>query len=81
MASGTPVVGFANTAITETIGHGGALVADGDVNAMVAAVRLLLDCSDRHQELAERSLDRAAAFDWKRSVDAHAEILRAVARS
>jgi glycosyltransferase involved in cell wall biosynthesis len=80
MACGTPVVAFANTAISETVGTGGVLVSDGDVAAMVAAVRSLLDCRDHWCELSEGALGRAAAFDWERSVDAHAEVLEAVAR-
>jgi glycosyltransferase involved in cell wall biosynthesis len=80
MACGTPVVAFANTAISEIVGNGGVLVPDGDVAALVANVRSLLDSGHQWQELSERALARATAFDWERSVDAHAEVLEAVAR-
>jgi glycosyltransferase involved in cell wall biosynthesis len=78
MASGTPVVAFANTAITETVADGGDLVPDGEVDSMVAALEALLECDRHRQELCERALDRGRAFDWDRSVDAHAEIFKSV---
>jgi glycosyltransferase involved in cell wall biosynthesis len=79
MACGTPVVAFANTSLPEVVGDGGALVADGDVDAFVRDVRVLLDDERAWQEASARALARAARFDWGQSVAAHAEILRAVA--
>ena len=79
MACGTPVVAFANSSLTEVVGDGGVLVADGDVPAMVAAVRSLLDDPARWSELSERGLERARGCSWERSAAAHAELFLRVA--
>ncbi len=79
MACGTPVVAFANSAVTEVVGDAGLLVPDGDVAAMTAAVRSLLDDPPRRAELVARGLDHARSFSWERSVAHHLEIYRAVA--
>lgn len=80
MASGIPVVAFANTALPEIVGHGGLLVPDGDVPAMVRALRSsVLDSPDAARELAGRGLRRARDFDWAASVAVHAEVYRALA--
>jgi glycosyltransferase involved in cell wall biosynthesis len=80
MACGTPVVAFANSAVTEVVGDAGLLVPDGDVPAMTAAVRSVLDDPARHADLVARGLERARSFSWERSVTHHLEIYRAVAR-
>lgn len=80
MACGAPVVAFANSALTEVVGAGGILVADGDVGAMVTAVRSLLDSDRRVDELREAAVERSGAFSWARTAALHAEVYRAVAR-
>lgn len=77
MACGTPVVAFDNSSIPEVVGDGGVLVPDGDVAAMVGAVRRVLG----DPEASGRALERARAFDWGRTASAHAEVLRQVAAS
>jgi glycosyltransferase involved in cell wall biosynthesis len=79
MASGVPVVAFRNTALTEVVTGGGLLVADGDVDAMLKAVRTLLDDRDATAEWRQRGLARAAQFTWSESAARHAEVYRAVA--
>ncbi|MBV8161926.1 MAG: glycosyltransferase family 4 protein [Acidimicrobiia bacterium] len=74
MACGTPVVGFANTAIPEVVADAGRLVPDGDVGALVAALRPVLDDETVRRTLAARGLARAARFSWRRSAEAHAEV-------
>ena len=76
MACGTPVVAFANSAVSEVVGDAGLLVPDGDVPALVTAVRSVLDDDARRAELVARGLQRAQAFSWQRSVAAHAELYR-----
>jgi glycosyltransferase involved in cell wall biosynthesis len=80
MACGTPVIAFANSALSEVVADAGILVPDGDVAAMTAAARAVLDDPARHAELSARGLEHAHSFSWERSVAAHAEIYRAVAR-
>jgi glycosyltransferase involved in cell wall biosynthesis len=79
MACGTPVVAFANSAIPEVVGEAGILVADGDVEAMVAAVKQVLGEPARWQELSELGIDRARSFSWRRSVSAHVDAYRQLA--
>jgi glycosyltransferase involved in cell wall biosynthesis len=80
MATGTPVVAFANTSIPEVIGTGGALVADGDVAAVVDALRLIIDSPDRRAELSAAALARATtAFSWTRCARETAEVYRELA--
>ncbi len=78
MASGTPVVAFANSAIPEIVGDGGLLVPDGDVPAMVDAVRSLVDNRSRRDEIRLSGLHRAEQFSWERSAALHAEAYRSV---
>ncbi len=67
MASGAPVVAFANSSVTEVVGGGGQLVDDGDVPAMVAAVRQVLDS--------------AAASEWRRGPSACGHLRLGVCRA
>jgi glycosyltransferase involved in cell wall biosynthesis len=74
MASGLPVVAFANTALPEIIGDGGVLVADGDVGAMADAVAALIDDPAEGTAVIQRGRARARAFDWKETARRYAEI-------
>jgi glycosyltransferase involved in cell wall biosynthesis len=79
LACGTPVVAFANSAITEVVGDGGQLVPDGDVVAMTAAVRRVLENPSAAAEWAERGAGRAAAFSWASCAEVHANVYHSVA--
>jgi glycosyltransferase involved in cell wall biosynthesis len=81
MACGVPLVAFANSAIPEVVGDGGLLVADGDVMAMTAAARQIIDTPALAQEWRERGLIRASRFTWERSAAIHAEVYRLAAGS
>jgi glycosyltransferase involved in cell wall biosynthesis len=80
MACGTPVVAFTNSSLPEVVGDGGILVPDGDVDAIVTAVRQLVQEPALRGELAERGLAQAARFRWEDTIGAYVELLRAVAR-
>jgi alpha-1,3-rhamnosyl/mannosyltransferase len=71
MATGLPVVAFANSAIREVVGDGGILVADGDVEAMADALAGLVSDDDLWAEMSQRAMDRAAVFSWSACVEAH----------
>jgi alpha-1,3-rhamnosyl/mannosyltransferase len=81
MASGTPVVAFANTAIPEVVGDGGTLVPDGDVGELARAVGALLDDPEVRRSHRQRGLRRASQFSWRRSAEAHAEVYLSAQRS
>jgi glycosyltransferase involved in cell wall biosynthesis len=76
MATGTPVVSFSNTALTEVIDGGGALVGDGDVAAMSAELAALIDDRSRWLALSEHGMARAKAFDWNDVAIRYADIYR-----
>ena len=79
MASGVPVVAFANSAVTEVVAGGGVLVPDGDVAAMTHAAHRLLESPAAWQEAREAGLARAARFTWAASAQVHAEVFSSVA--
>ena len=81
MASGTPVVAFANSAVPEVVGDGGRLVPDGDVGALVRTAGAVLDDEMVRRSLVRRGLARASQFSWRRSAEAHAAVYRAAQRS
>jgi glycosyltransferase involved in cell wall biosynthesis len=76
MASGTPVVAFANSAIPEVVGDGGRLVPDGDLAALVRALAVVIDDEMVRRSLVRRGLARATKFSWRRSAEAHADVYR-----
>lgn len=81
MACGVPVVAFANSSLPEVVGGAGILVPDGDVAAMVAAVRRLLDDPAMRADLGEAGVERARLFTWAESASRHAEVYCKVAGS
>ncbi len=79
MACGVPVVAFANSAVTEVVADGGQLVLDGDVNAMTAALRSVLDNADGAAEWREKAVARARLFSWTACAALHADVYHSVA--
>ncbi|MBK8022029.1 MAG: glycosyltransferase family 4 protein [Chloroflexi bacterium] len=61
MASGVPVVGSDSGAIPGVVGEGGLIVPEGDVEALVAALRQLHDDSAFRAEIGRRGRARALA--------------------
>jgi glycosyltransferase involved in cell wall biosynthesis len=80
MASGIPVVAFDNSALPEIIAHGGAMVTDGDVEAMADVLWQIVTNATLDQELRRRAIDRAGAFSWGRTAEEHAAIYRDAGR-
>ena len=81
MATGTPLVAFANSSLPEVIGDGGVLVPDGDVSAFVDAVASVVTDRARWTELSAAGRARAAHFSWSRTAAETAAVLRSVAPS
>jgi glycosyltransferase involved in cell wall biosynthesis len=79
MACAIPVVAFANSAMTEVVERGGVLVTDGDVDAMADALEPLLTDERTWHDASIRAAQRAEDFDWERTADTHAEVLRSSA--
>jgi alpha-1,3-rhamnosyl/mannosyltransferase len=72
MATGTPVVAFSNSSITEVVADGGILIRDGDVEAFANEIISLLRSEDRWATVSERGIERARLFTWARSAEVHA---------
>jgi glycosyltransferase involved in cell wall biosynthesis len=67
MACGTPVLCSA-TASPQEVTRGAALTFDrGDADALVHALHLMVGQAALRAELAQRGLERAAEFSWRRS--------------
>ncbi len=79
MASGVPVVAFANSAVTEVVADGGRLVPDGDVAAMTDSAHQLLRSPAAWDDARGAGLERAARFTWSASARVHAEVFASVA--
>lgn len=74
MAAGLPVVGFdtgAETELIPTVGHG-ALVRNGDADALAARAADILGCPDRGRHLGELGAAYANAhLDYRRTLEAY----------
>jgi alpha-1,3-rhamnosyl/mannosyltransferase len=80
MASGSPVVAFANSSLPEVIGNGGVLVPDGNVPQFAEAVsRVLVDDSHRDGLIAA-GIARAAGFTEAEMVRGHMDVYLSLAR-
>ncbi|GEK21651.1 glycosyltransferase family 4 protein [Cellulomonas xylanilytica] len=76
MHHGVPVVTSAGTACAEVAGDAALLVDALDVDALAEA--LVEATGARHDELAARSTQRAAAFSWERSAETTVSVYREV---
>ena len=80
MASGVPVVSYANSSLTEVVDDAGVLVPDGEIAAMIDATRAVVDAPSRQRDLREAGLDRARAFSWDACASIYADVFASVAR-
>ena len=80
MACGAPVVAFDNSALPEVVGDAGVLVSDGDVEAMVNAVRGLASSCTQWDELRAAGLTQAANFRWAQMDAAYCQLFESVSR-
>jgi glycosyltransferase involved in cell wall biosynthesis len=78
MAAGTPVVATAGGSIPEVVGDGALTVPVGDVDALAAALALVLDDEEAAAELARAGRRRAGAFRWSATAEHLAELYRQV---
>jgi glycosyltransferase involved in cell wall biosynthesis len=76
MACGAPVVTSRGTAMEEVAGEAAVLVYPLDVSAIAEGIAT---AEARRDELVRAGLERARAFEWKRSADAVVELWRELA--
>jgi len=79
MACGTAVVASRSSAIPEVVGHSGLLVNPFRVQAIVEAVRSLLENDNLRRALGAQGRNHAREFDWNESARQVLEVYRRVA--
>jgi glycosyltransferase involved in cell wall biosynthesis len=79
MASGVPVISYANSSLTEVVADAGVLVPDGDVPLMAAATRAVLDDRARSEDLRAAGIERARAFTWDACASTYADVFASLA--
>ena len=79
MACGTAVVASRSSAIPEVVGHSGLLVNPFRVQAIVEAVRSLLENDNLRRALGAQGRAHARQFDWNESARRVLEVYRRVA--
>jgi len=83
MAAGTPIVATSVGAVPEVLGHGrlGALVPYGDVPALAAALRSVVQDPAAAGSKARAGNEHVAQLDWSVSAQRFRDLYREVARS
>lgn len=76
MACGVPVVTTKASSLPEVAGGAALLVSPGEVPALAAAIRRLLDTPALAAELAAAGRLQAARYPWERGADLLAEVFR-----
>ena len=80
MASGCAVVVTDLAAHREVSGDAGRLVPPGDLDAWVAAVGSVLGDDEVRRAMAERSVERAAPYTWRRTAERTLAVYQRLAR-
>jgi len=78
MACGAPLVVSATTALIETVGEAGRIVQEADPSAWSKAIGTAM--GSENDLLRQRSLQRAAAFNWDTCARATLEVLKELHR-
>lgn len=81
MASGLPVVATAVPGLSEVVGDAGLLVPAGDVEALAAALRRVLDSENLRNELCRKSLERAQQFSIQQCADSYLSLYSSLLRT
>jgi glycosyltransferase involved in cell wall biosynthesis len=76
MACGVPVLAADATSLPEVIGNAGVLFHPQDVDALCEALHEIITDRARHDELAEKSIQRAAMFSWRRTAELYLDAFR-----
>jgi glycosyltransferase involved in cell wall biosynthesis len=76
LASGAPLVTTSGSALEEVVGDAALLVPPADPEALARALATVLDDAAVAARLRAAGPDRAAAFTWERSIDAHLDAYR-----
>jgi glycosyltransferase involved in cell wall biosynthesis len=80
LASGTPLVTSAGSALEEVVGDAGVLVDPNDTGALADALTRVLDDAAFAASLRKAGPMRAADFTWSRCVDGYVDVYERAAR-
>jgi mannosyltransferase len=80
MNCGCPVIASNTSSIPEVVGDAGILINPEDIEAMAAALEVLLDDNTRHKYIG-RGLARAKLFTWERTAQKHIDIYQSLVSS
>jgi len=69
MASGVPVLAADATSLPEVVGDAGVLFDPHDVEQLSIVLQRLLSDRMYHDDLAQRGLERAAGYSWRRTAE------------
>jgi glycosyltransferase involved in cell wall biosynthesis len=78
MACGVPVVTSNTSSLPEVAGEAALLVDPRSVEALVVAIRRVLDDTTLQSEMRARGLKRAKRFTWEETARRMAEVYREV---
>jgi glycosyltransferase involved in cell wall biosynthesis len=79
-ACGAPVVATRESPLPELLAGGGIFVEPGDLGALAAAMRAMLEDPPARARMAAAALDRARALSWPRAAEATLAALERCAR-
>jgi len=74
MQCGTPVVVGNRTSLPEVVGDAGLLVDPFDIPSIASGLAQMLDNSEFRTQLRVKGLERARAFNWKRTAELTLEV-------
>jgi glycosyltransferase involved in cell wall biosynthesis len=80
MQCGAPVIAGNRTSLPEVVGEAGLLVDPFDREALTAALARLIDDGALREELRERGLERARAFNWRETARLTLEVYEQTAQ-
>jgi glycosyltransferase involved in cell wall biosynthesis len=78
MACGVPVVCSGTSSLPEVVGDAGVLVDPRDVDAIGESLRRVLEDTIFAADLAQKGVQRAAGFTWKRTAEQTIDVYRRV---
>ncbi len=80
MACGTPTIVSNVSSLPEVVGDAALLVDPEEAEEIAVAIHRLLTDDRLHQELAEKGLQRAKIFSWKRAAEKTLDVYRRVTK-
>lgn len=76
MACGVPVISSQSSSLPEVVGDAGILVDPHDIDAIVDALRRVLEDRAFAEKLAQQGMRRAAGFSWKQTAAETIDVYR-----